>query len=77
MKRVQQCPFCISQLDKIAQFLKEYRINSGYSQDYVSSNLNIPRRTICRIENGKNFTVVTLIKLVDFYNLNLNSVFDE
>jgi DNA-binding XRE family transcriptional regulator len=57
---------------ELSTFLREYRINSGYTQAQVS---NLHRNTMIRIENSHNFNVISLFKLADFYNISISQIF--
>ena len=65
------------QLDFIAVFLKELRVNENLSQDEVARELKIHRNTIYRIESGKPFSTLLLLKLACFYNIDLSELFTD
>ncbi len=69
----------IERLQAISGFLKEYRINSGYSQQELSECANIHRNTIIGYEgtNSKNLTLITIFKIADTLELDLNQLFLE
>lgn len=62
-------------LKSISQFLKQYRILEGYSQDEVAQESGLHRNSISRIENAKNTNLTSLIKLTEFYQLPLVELF--
>jgi len=49
-------------LNSIAAFIKEYRLNSGYTQTELAEYLNLHRNTLSRAEGAKNMTVLTDVK---------------
>lgn len=62
-------------LNFIATMIKEYRINSGYSQN--SLNLNLNRNTLSRAENGKNITMLTLFEIAATLEIDLKELFND
>jgi len=48
--------------------LKKIRLNENLTQKEVSEKTGIDRATISQIENGKNTSVVYLLKLLNQYN---------
>lgn len=62
-------------LDSIAGLIREYRINSGYSQLELAEYLNLHRNTIVRAESGKNISLLTLIELSSSMGLSLRDLF--
>ena len=55
-------------LKKIGEKLECLRLNKSALQEDVAKSINISRTTISRIENGSNFSVKNLIKLLEEYN---------
>jgi len=53
-------------LETIACYLRELRLNEGMTQNEVES---IHRNTISRIEHAKNFNLVSLFEICDFYGI--------
>ena len=64
-------------LGNIAALIKEYRLNSGYSQMELAENLNLHRNTLSRAEGAKNMTVLTLIELCETLELDMSELFYE
>ena len=64
-------------LESIASLLREYRINSGYSQVELAEYLNLHRNTLSRAERGANITVLSLIELCETLELDLKELFCE
>jgi transcriptional regulator with XRE-family HTH domain len=62
-------------LFELAIFLRELRLNAGYTQGQVSEKINAHRNTISRIENNHNFSVMRLYQLSDFYNIPVHQFF--
>ncbi|MFW5983079.1 MAG: helix-turn-helix transcriptional regulator [bacterium] len=65
------------QLQHLASLLKELRVNENLSQDEVARELKIHRNTIYRIESGKPFSTLLLLKIACFYNINLSELFTD
>ena len=59
----------------LSSFLREFRINSGYTQKEVSEGINVHRNSISRIETNHNFSVQRLYELAEFYNIPLVEFF--
>lgn len=64
-----------NKLDNIAGLIREYRINSGYSQLELAEYLNLNRNTLSRAENGKNITLLSLLELADTLEIDLVDLF--
>lgn len=62
---------------EIGTFLKELRVNSGYTQAMVAEGINLSRNSISKIENGGNFLFQHLLILIDYYEINLNDFFQD
>ena len=67
----------IKKLHRLSAYLKEYRVNNGYSQMQLSENLNIHRNTLSRAENGKNITLLSLLELTDTLEIDLKDIFSD
>ncbi len=70
----------ISTLDKkrmleLSTFLRELRINSGYTQAQVASEINLSRNSISKIERMGFFRIQHLFLLADFYEIPINELF--
>lgn len=59
----------------IAQYLKELRLNEGYTQIEAASYIGINRGSLHNAENGHNVTINTILKIADFYELSLSEFF--
>lgn len=77
MKEIQQ--HNKERLKAVTNFLKWYRINSGYSQQELSDYSNIHRNTIVRYEssNPENLTLLTVFEIADAMELDVNQIFLE
>lgn len=50
--------------------LKEQRMEKGYTLKYVSEQLNVTIRSICRYESGEREPSIDMLKrLCDFYDV--------
>ena len=55
-------------LSDLGHKLKRIRLNENLTQKEVSEKTAIDRATISQIENGKNTSVIYLLKLLNLYN---------
>ncbi|WP_445748241.1 helix-turn-helix domain-containing protein [Polaribacter sp.] len=56
--------------------IRNYRLIKGYSQEYMSSELNISQTAYHKIESGKiKLKVCTLLKIADVLEINPLSLF--
>ena len=62
-------------LKNMASLIREYRINSGYSQIELAEYLNLHRNTLSRAENAKNISVLTLCELASTLEIDLAELF--
>jgi DNA-binding XRE family transcriptional regulator len=62
-------------LNEISTFLREYRLQSGYTQGELCEFTNLHRNTIVRAESGKNISLLTLIELSSSMGLSLRDLF--
>ena len=61
---------------KIAERLKELRIENGYtSYEQFAFDNDIPRVQYWRLETGTNFTINTLLKVLDAHQISLSDFF--
>ena len=57
----------------IGKRLKDARIESGYTQEQVSEQLDVSRQTISSWENGRTFPdIVSVVSLNDIYDVSLD-----
>ena len=65
-------------IQKIADKLKELRIERGYSshENFAWDN-NLNRVQYWRIEKGTNITMKTLLSILDIHKITLNEFFDK
>ncbi len=49
------------QLELLSTFLKDMRLAYGKSQLELANDIGLHRNTMYRIENQKNFTILTLL----------------
>lgn len=62
---------------ELSSFLRELRINSGYTQEQVAQEIKLSRNSISKIERMGFFRIQHLFLLVDFYDISLNKLFEE
>jgi len=58
-------------------FLRELRINSGYTQAEVAKEINLSRNSISAIERQGLFRIQHLYLLADFYEIPINKLFED
>jgi len=60
---------------EIGKKLKDARISSGLTQEYVAEKINVSRQTISNWENEKSYPdIICVIKLSDLYSISLDSL---
>jgi len=58
-------------------YLRELRINSGYTQEQVAKEIPLSRNSISKIERMGFFRIQHLFLLADFYDMPINEIFME
>ena len=53
----------------IGEFIKHERLYQNKTQEELSLECGIKRKTLARVENGKPFNILTLIKLLRYLDL--------
>lgn len=61
----------------ICMYLKESRLNSGYTQSEVAEETGLSRNSISKIERGGTFRIQHLLLLADFYDIRLIDLFEN
>ncbi len=61
----------------LSTFLREMRINSGYTQEQVAKEIQLSRNSISKIERMGYFRIQHLYLLADFYEIPVNELFAE
>ena len=64
-------------LKTVASFLKEYRLQSGLTQEMLAEYAELSRASVIRIEASKPVSFLTICKYVSGLDLDLNQVFME
>lgn len=63
---------------KVAQRIRQLRIDSGYSSyETFAFDKEINRVQYWRIENGENITIRTLLKILKIHNISLADFFKD
>ena len=61
---------------QIGELLRKIRIESGYSShEFFAWEHNIPRVQYWRMEKGNNFTIKTLLRVLDAHGISLQEFF--
>jgi transcriptional regulator with XRE-family HTH domain len=60
---------------ELSTFLRELRINNGYTQSQVANEIKLSRNSISKIERMGHFKIQHLFLLADFYEITLNELF--
>ena len=62
---------------RIADKIKNARIQKGYTQEQVAENLLVSRQTISNWENGKSLPdIISIIKMSELYELSLDEMME-
>ncbi len=56
-------------LELISAYLRELRFGEHKTQLEVGEESGLHRNTLLRVENSKNFTILTLFQLADYYGM--------
>lgn len=65
-------------IKKIAEKLKRLRIQKGYtSYENFALDNGLPRVQYWRLEKGANFTISSLLKVLDVHKMTLDEFFKE
>lgn len=64
-------------LSYLSSFLREMRVNSGYTQEQVAREINLSRNSISKIENMGMYRIQHLLALADFYEITVKELFDD
>ncbi len=60
---------------KISTHLRKYRIDNGYSQEYVAEIIQVSQKTYSNMENDKSAVTIEIIKqLIDLYHIDVSSI---
>lgn len=63
----------VDQLKKIGAALKELRLDKGYTNyEYLAHDLGMSRSHYGKYEHGKNMTLLTLFKILNFHKITLD-----
>jgi transcriptional regulator with XRE-family HTH domain len=77
MSKVNLSPKNYSRMLELSTFLKELRINYGYTQEQVAQEIKLSRNSISKIERMGFFRIQHLFLLADFYEIPINELFLE
>lgn len=59
----------------MSEFLKEYRIQSGLTQEMLSEYAELNRSSVIRVESGQPVTLMTILKICSVLELPLYELF--
>jgi len=62
-------------LSYLSSFLKETRVNYGYTQEQVANEVKLSRNSISRIERQGLFRIQHLLLLAEFYDIPISQLF--
>ena len=65
----------LKRLEYISIYLRELRLNEGFTQKELSQQMKLHRNTVIRIENAKNMTLLSLFELADALDLSPKELF--
>ena len=64
-------------INSIAEKLKSLRIKAGYkSHETFAWDNELPRVQYWRMEKGTNFTIKTLVKILDIHKISMEEFFE-
>lgn len=66
----------IKRIEEIGLFIKNWRLNEGYSQYEFSKITNKHSNTISHIEVGNNITLLTLLDCLDAMEMTVSEFFE-
>ena len=67
-----------NRIDAIAKRIKDLRIKTGYtSYETFATDNGLPRKNYWRIESGKNFTIDTLLRILNIHDITLEQIFRD
>ena len=62
----------------IAENIRKFRLEKGYTQDYVAEQINVSTDLLRSIENGRNIgSITTLLNICNFLQVSPNTLFAE
>lgn len=61
-------------LSFLGALLREYRWQEDLTRLEIQEQSGIHHRTICRIENGENISLITLFRYMDFLEVDLTEI---
>ena len=65
-------------IKKIAQRIKELRIEAGYSSyEVFAIDKNLDRKQYWRMEKGQNFKITSLFNIIDAHGITLADFFKQ
>jgi transcriptional regulator with XRE-family HTH domain len=67
-------PIILERIDFLGALLREYRWEQDYTLSEVQEHSRIHHRTISRIENGENVSLVTLFRYMNFLEVDLPEI---
>jgi len=65
------------QLQYIGRYIREFRICEGLTQVEAAKMIGISESCLQKVEYGNNFTIATLFKISDTYDLRITDFFSE
>lgn len=64
------------QLGSLGMLLREYRLSEGVTQSELCESINVCRKTISRLETGKNTNLLTILEIAKYLGIDvLNELF--
>jgi transcriptional regulator with XRE-family HTH domain len=67
-------PIILERINFLGALLREYRWKQDYTRSEVQEQSGIHHRTISRIENGENVSLVTLFRYMNFLEVDFPEV---
>lgn len=65
-------------IKQIGDRIKDLRIRSGYtSYETFATDHDLPRKNYWRLEKGYNFTIATLLRILEIHKMTLSEFFKD
>ena len=59
------------QLNTFGLLFREYRLSEGLTQSELCDSIDLCRKTLSRLENGKNTNLLTILEVADYYGIDV------
>lgn len=63
------------QMISVSHYFKELRFSENLTQEEVADESGLHRNTISNIESSRNYEILTLLQLCEFYQISVSELF--